>query len=435
MKGVVIERDRRELVSKARALATTIGDGEPTDEQRSQADELKTKIEQADADLKRAAYFDELVKQTDEVEAAGKKKPADKVEAEFETRCRDFSIRAAVADALGMKSSRDLGPEREVSQEIVKRSGRDYEGIAAPMEALQVRAVTTTTPGAGPGSRIVPTDYRPGDYIDLLRDALVTRTLGIRVLRGLSGNASIPKAQAGATAGWATENGAFAEQDLQFEAPIAMTPHKVGAWGQWSSRMMLQASPDVEMLFRRDFAASLANAIDVAVLGDGAGQAPNGVLANTTRTARRTADPVNGVALNAAEIYGLMLSVDEANIGQGQRALLFAHALQYHAAQQVLFAGTDRTWYENGQLLGTRSVVSEIAPVATRGSLANGPTLIYGNWSDVILGYWQDLDILVNPYESAAYKAGAVMIRIMAHADIAFRHDEAFQYLDGIIIA
>jgi len=57
----------------------------------------------------------------------------------------------------------------------------------------------STTGGAG---EIVPTDHRADQYIGPLRNALLARRLGVRVLSGLSGNVSIPKHGSGLTVGW-----------------------------------------------------------------------------------------------------------------------------------------------------------------------------------------------------------------------------------------
>ena len=437
MKVAAMQVERKAMLENARALQAEVGDEPMTDEQRTMAEDLKTRIERVDADIKRCEYFDTLTARAIE-DTATAPSPAD----EWSLNCRKFSIRTAAVMAAGTAGSLDTGLEQEVSDELAKRTGRSYEGVAAPMECLSVRAdwlgletrdVSTTTPAGGPGSRIVPQDYRPGDYIDLLRDSLVTRQLGIRVLRGLNGDVRIPKAGTGVAAGWAAENGAIATGDMSFAEQVTLSPHKVGVITAFSGQLLRQSSPDIEQLTRADLAAALATAIDEVVVEGGGAQEPDGVIATIARTARRTSDPANGVALAASEIFALMQAVDEANIGQGMRAFLFANGLRYHASQQVRFANTDRTWWQNGQLLDTKSIVSEIAPTATRGSLADAPTLIYGNWSDILLGYFGDLDVMANPY-GTGFASGDVQVRVLAYADVAFRHEEAFGYLDGLIL-
>ena len=155
-------------------------------------------------------------------------------------RCQVFSVRRALLGMMGRQV--DDGYEREVSAELAQRTGRSYEGVAVPMDALSTRQVSTTTPAGGPGSRIVPDDYRPQDFIPLLRDALVTAQLGVRTLRGLSGDVAIPGQSASATGGWKSESAALDEDDPEFSPHITMSPKKVGIIGNISGRMLLQAS-------------------------------------------------------------------------------------------------------------------------------------------------------------------------------------------------
>ena len=239
-------------------------------------------------------YFDALAERSAKESDDGDE-PRDRATQDWQRQCRGFSLRTAIAMTAGLKHRADTGLEQEVSDEIERRSGLQFEGIAVPFEALAVRAdwagldtrdVSTTTPAGGPGSRIVPTDYRPGDYIDLLRDALVTREAGIRVLQGLSGDVAIPKALAGVSAGWAAENADLATGDPSFAPQVTLSPNKVGAIGQFSARMILQASPDIEMLVRSDLAEGMARVIDQAVITGGGANEPDGVIETITNTAR-----------------------------------------------------------------------------------------------------------------------------------------------------
>ena len=52
--------------------------------------------------------------------------------------------------------------------------------------------------------------------------------------------------------------------------------------------------------------------------------------------------------------------------------------------------------------------------------------LIFGDWSEVLIGLWSELDMLVNPFESTAYTKGNVMIRAMTSIDVKLRHPASF---------
>ena len=60
--------------------------------------------------------------------------------------------------------------------------------------------------------------------------------------------------------------------------------------------------------------------------------------------------------------------------------------------------------------------------------------LILGDWSQVLLGIWSEVDILVNPFDSTAYARGGVLVRAMSTVDIAVRHPTAFVHAADIAL-
>ena len=87
-----------------------------------------------------------------------------------------------------------------------------------------------------------------------------------------------------------------------------------------------------------------------------------------------------------------------------------------------------------GQLLDQSTVVSNIIRSDNeKGS--SGKTLstaIYGQWSDLLIGIWQDLDLLINPYEDSAYKKGNIKIRALMVCDSTVRRTESFAYYNDL---
>ena len=71
----------------------------------------------------------------------------------------------------------------------------------------------------------------------------------------------------------------------------------------------------------------------------------------------------------------------------------------------------------------------------TLGAENNESALIYGDFSELLIGIWSALDVLVNPYEATAYSKGNVMVRAMATADIALRNPAAFVKATGVLAA
>jgi hypothetical protein len=80
-------------------------------------------------------------------------------------------------------------------------------------------------------------------------------------------------------------------------------------------------------------------------------------------------------------------------------------------------------------LASTQNVPSNL----TKGGGTALSALIFGDWSQLLIGFWSELDILVNPYESTAYSKGNVQVRAMATADVAIRHALAFAAINDMI--
>ncbi len=51
-----------------------------------------------------------------------------------------------------------------------------------------------------------------------------------------------------------------------------------------------------------------------------------------------------------------------------------------------------------------------------------------------MLGVWSEVDILVNPFDSAAYARGGVLVRAMSTVGIAVRRPEAFVFAEDVTI-
>jgi hypothetical protein len=69
----------------------------------------------------------------------------------------------------------------------------------------------------------------------------------------------------------------------------------------------------------------------------------------------------------------------------------------------------------------------------TKGTGTALSALIFGDWSQLLLGFWSELDILVNPYDSTAYAAGGVLIRAMMTCDVEIRHPLSFAAITDLI--
>ncbi len=414
---------RARLVGKMRHLNDNPAgeSGDLSDAQQKEFDELRADLEKTDSAIERRQFIDAADRQADGQALTGDP------DANFDREQRGFSLARAMAAAAGLDV--DAGREREVSQELTRRAGKKPQGFFVPLavferratpQELERRVLTTAAPGGGPGSNIIAEDFRGDMFIDLLRANLVTAGLGARILSGLQGDVKIPRQSVSAGSAWVAENAAITATDPQFNQ-VSMAPKHVGTITEYSRNMLLQSSPSIEALMRADFAASLASAIDSAALNGGGSNEPTGILATSgvDKTTSLSTPSWSGV-LDLIDI------VESGNALMGSLGFAMSPTSKKKLRTTLKAASTDSVMIMQSpnELAGYAAVSSTAVPNAS-GSPATGQ-IIFGNWSDLIIGHWSMLDILTNPFESTAYARGGVQIRAMLTADVALRHDESF---------
>jgi HK97 family phage major capsid protein len=378
---------------------------------------LKTEISDLDKKIGRATTLAEA-------ERRSPGEPVSNGDRHFETECRSYSLVRAMAAQAGLDV--DAGREREISRELARRSGRSPEGIFAPTQVFHIEQ-RVMTPSAG-GVGITPVDPRPEAYIDILRAAIVIRKLGATVLSDLVGNAEIGRLATSATVGWVADNSALTPSD-QVHEKVTLTPKHAGGIVEFSRNMLLQSSPDIEQLVRRDFAQVLAAAIDSAAINGGGSNMPVGILA--TSGIGDVPGGANGLAPSYANLSALIASVATAN-ALGANMAFLTNSKVAAKLRTTLKSTTDTSSNfiitERDTLLGYPLAETNLVPSnlvkGTSGTTCSA--LIFGNFSDLLLGYWSELDILTNPFESAAFSKGNVQVRAMSTVDVALRHPQSF---------
>lgn len=408
-----LREKRARIVAEMRAMDEKPdgGDGDLSEPQSKRFEILKGELHLVEKQEERQQLIDEADRR-----AAGAP-IGQEGDGDFDRECRAFSLTRAIAGAAGLNV--DAGREREVSQELQRRSGGAFKGLAVPMAVFEKRVVTTAAPGGGPGANIIATDFRADQFIDILRAQMVTQRLGATVLAGLKGNVDIPRLKASATTGWVAENAAITPSDHQFDK-VSLTPKHVGCITEFSRNMLLQSTPDIEALIRSDFAFVLAQELDKAAIKGGGSNEPVGLLSiSAIDKATSMATPTWDTVLT------LINKVEEGN-ATGTGFLLRPLAAK-KLRGTVRVASTDSQFIMEGpdRLADYPAIRSTLVPIDTV-PVPDATSVIFGQWSDLLIGYWSAFDLLVNPYESTAYSKGNVSVRGMLTADIAVRHPESF---------
>mgnify|MGYP000294124753 CR=1 FL=1 len=393
--------------------------GDLTDEQQQKFDELRGQVERLEQDIERQQAIDEAERRMSGQQVSGNG------DQQFDRMRRDYSIVRAMAGAAGLPV--DDGREREVQQEIRQRTGRTFTGIPVPTEVFEEPVEQRVLTSGGNGSDLIATDHLGGQFIDRLREAVVVRRLGARVLRGLQGNVDIPKLAASASTEWVSENSGLSTSEHNFTS-VTMTPKHAGAITELSRNMLQQASPDVEQLARQDFANILAQALDRVAIQGGGSNEPAGILANGN---------VPSVDMSGGVTWDLIQDV----IGkvEDENSMGTAWLTRPSVVRQLRTTNKVSSEPEHGFIMEGRNdldgyPVSKTNLVPESGSSPATSELIFGRFSDLLIGFWSEFDLLVNPYESSAYAKGNIQVRGMMTADVALRHPESFAYGTGIAV-
>jgi len=421
MKVHELQEQRSAAVTAMRTLADLVA-GESrdytADEEKRHAD-LKKEITGLDTKIQRARDLDEAERRAPAVVQGNGR------DGKYEERARDFSITKAISARLG--DDVDAGFEREISKEVARRSGRKFEGIAVPDEVFFAERRTLLT--SGDAADLVPNTHRPDLFIDRLRASLITGRLGATVLDNLVGTVDIPKQTGSSTAQWVDEDGTLTETDGAF-GDVNLSPKTVGAMTSYSRRTLINAVPSIEALVRNDLSAVIANAIDFqAMFGDGTGNTPTGV-ANT--------GSVNSASLATpswAEVLAFISAIqaDDADLGAMGWALHPRAVATLRATTKVSSdAGAGFLMDAPNAMAGYAAAASSAVPVAS--GTPDTTTVLFGAWSQLLIGYWSGTDILVNPYESTAYAKGRVKVRVMRDCDVQVRHPQSFAAADDLAV-
>ena len=298
--------------------------------------------------------------------------------------------------------------EIEASDAAAAKLGRQSRGITIPQDVLR-RDLNVGTATAG--GNLVETMLDAGSFIDLLRNASALDQAGATVLTGLTGNVAIPRQSGAATAYWVAESGAPTESQQTVDQ-VSLTPKTVAAYTDYSRRLMIQSSIDVENMVRSDLASVIALKIDAAGLyGTGSNSEPLGLkLISGIGTEDFAAD-----APTFAEVVAMESDVAADNALLGSPVYLMNAAMRGNLKTTKKDAGSGIFLMENGEVNGYRGVLS---------NQVESNDLWFGNFADLLIGYWSGLDIMVDPYTNST--SGTVRVVAMQDVDVAVRHPESF---------
>lgn len=351
---------------------------------------------------------------------------------------RNYSL-ANVMRALAGDSTVDIGYEREISKEIEGKTGRKAQGLIVPdfIRAANPSGVQTfgtpdfsSTEGtlgnsvAGSGHNVIATNLLSGSFIEALRDALVLTGAGMQTISGLVGDIAIPKGGK-VTAAWITQENGDATKTNPTLGQISATPHTVGAYVDITRKLLLQASIDVQGFVTRELVYAIAYALEAAGFnGSGSSGQPTGLVSQITQTVSFTAG-----APTLAKLLEMVATIDEANGNLGPQSFVGKPSIWALLGSTIDWTAVTASDANVGGVTSGKYLLDTVTNTCQgykfiKSNIAPAKTLLFGDFSQLLLCLWSGTDILVDQYSGAT--KGALRVVALQDADFIVRQPAAF---------
>ena len=331
---------------------------------------------------------------------------------------RDFSIlrivRAIVAAQQEGTNPEKIAPfELECSRAIADKLNRNPRGFFVPFDVQEGsvwgRAVPMDT---SENADLVATEHLAANFIDVLKATAIVIRAGAQTLPGLEGNVDIPAFLTASAFGWLAEDADSANTEPT-TGTVSLTPKTVSGSVPITRRLLKQSAPSVEMLVRNDLITGAALAIDAGALqGPGTGNAPLGAYNQTG---------INTVIVNPAgtptwgELVDFETKVATDNALRGSLRYMVTPAVAGFCKTTAKDAGSGLFLMSGGEINGYVTEITTQMP-------ADG--ILFGNFNDILIGFWGVLDINVDVATKAA--SGGIVLRAFQDVDVAVRHAVSF---------
>ena len=324
-----------------------------------------------------------------------------------------FSVMKAInamANPTDRKAQEAAAFEFECSEAAQRAYGKTAQGVMLPEEVM--RNWNQRDISAGSDGALIGEDFRGGDFIDVLRNNSAVMPMAT-MLSGLTGDVKIPRKSAASTAAFISSEGGAAGESEFSVGSLSLTPRTLGAFTDCTRQLLIQSSLDVENLIRNDLAQSMAIAIDSGALqGSGSSGNPTGIT-NTSG--------INSVSLSsaAAPTFAEMVSMETAV--RVDNALMGDLAYIVHPSNYGTLKTTEKAT-NTAQFVAVNDEINGYKVVVSPQLTANN--YVFGNFSDLLIGMFGGLDIVVDPYSNST--SGTVRVVALQSVDTAVRHAVSF---------
>ena len=192
---------------------------------------------------------------------------------------------------------------------------------------------------------------------------------------------------------------------------------------------------------------AMALGVDLAALfGTGAGNQPRGILnypgINNVSLGANGGPPSWEAMVNMETL----INASNADVGQmgyvtnskGKGTLKVTPKVP-QAVTAGSFVTNDFLWTSNGDMdmiNGYKAYCSnQIVDNLTKGTGNNLSAMIFGVWSQLMIGQWGVVEIMSNPYGDADFLRGGLKVRVFFTMDVQVGYEQAFSAITDMVTA
>lgn len=386
--ALVAERDQ--LTAEARAIL-------------AKGKEEKRKMnegEMEDFEAKRAAITakdTEIEAKNAEIETENKQKSQIKTEEKMENV--KFSLAKAILNAAEGRAQDEAAQAVFAAGKAASRASNLATAGTIVLPVGEHRSAVTVTASSG---ATVPVDV--AELFTPLRADSVLAKAGAKMYTGLQGDLKIPVLGAGSVA-WASEVADASDAGYSVSS-TTMQPKRITAKVPISKQLLIQDATNIDAAIMADLSKAVYDKLEATILGSAAGESgvkPAGIFYN----ASVTNTPYFRDVCNAEA------ELEEANVNN----FVYVASPKAKAAMRAMtYNDKTRTVFDQNNLDGV--------PVFVTSNLAENKYII-GDFSNMVIGQWGALDIVVDNVTLAAN--AEILLVINAWFDVCIARSTAFQ--------
>lgn len=314
---------------------------------------------------------------------------------------KEFRLIKAINDIANNRSVDETAQAVvKAGAEEMRKAGVSYGGqIQLPTSELR-SAITVTAEGED----VVATEIY--DILEPLRAKNVLVAAGAKFITGLVGDVQVPSMSAG-NVSWEGETVSAKDGGQTFTA-VKLSPKRLTAYVDISKQFLVQDSKSAEALIRQDIINAINSKLEATILGSAVGTTtqPAGIFNGKSKT----------TIASFKDVCDLEAKIEDANV-IGECKYVMSNKAKAALRNMAKSAKSTELVMEGGAIDGTAVLNT---------SNVEEQNVVYGDFSNLAIGQWGSIDLLVDPYTKAA--DGQVRLVVNAFFDAKVLRDGAFAY-------